>query len=201
MGLLDVIQGMENGPRGGPRPGSSSGGGMSPLTMALLGLLAFKAVKHFGANQQAPGRATQPGAVPSAGAGGGLGGMLGGLFGSGGAGSSLNEMIPGGLGGLLAGAGAGGMLSGGLGRLVEDFQNNGQGGAIKSWIGNGPNQPIEPKNLESALGADTIDKLTQHTGMDRDELLAQLSQSLPELVDHLTPNGRLPTQEEAARMV
>ena len=44
MGLLDVFNGMQNGPRGNRGLG---GGGMSPITMALLGLLAYKAVKSF----------------------------------------------------------------------------------------------------------------------------------------------------------
>jgi uncharacterized protein YidB (DUF937 family) len=37
--------------------------------------------------------------------------------------------------------------------------------------------------------------------MDRNDLLEGLSQHLPELVDQLTPQGRLPTEDEASRMV
>ncbi len=63
MGLLDVLNGMQNGPRGPSRPRSTdSGGGMSPMTMAILALLAWKAVKHFGGSQ--PGAA--PGSAPPA---------------------------------------------------------------------------------------------------------------------------------------
>jgi uncharacterized protein YidB (DUF937 family) len=199
MGLLDIINGMQQGPHGQPQGGSASGGGMSPTMMALLGLLAYKAMQHFG-NQ--PGQPAPASANPAQ---GGLGGLLGGLFGGGGSGSSaassLNELIPGGLGSLLGGAGAGGLLTGGLGKLLQDFQNSGQGGAMQSWIGNGPNQPISPDDLESAVGNDTLDALAKRTGMNRDDLLGRLSQTLPGLVDKLTPNGRLPTQEEASRMM
>jgi len=206
VGLLDIINGMKNGPRGRPQPGAPSSGGMSPITMALIGLLAYKAAKHFGANQQRS--QTNPGqAAPTSGPrpGGLFGDLLGGAGANTGAGTgagagNLAQMLPGGLGGLLAGAGAGGLLTGGLGRLEQDFQNSGQGGTMQSWIGKGPNEQIDPKDLESALGGETLDTLSKHTGMSRDDLLNQLSQSLPELVDHLTPNGRLPTQEEAARM-
>jgi uncharacterized protein YidB (DUF937 family) len=196
MRLLDIINGMEQGPRGGqPQGGSASSGGMSPMTMALLGLLAYEAVQHFG-NQ--PSQQTSTPANPPA---GGLGGLLGGLFGGGPGGAraahTLNELIPGGLGG----AGAGGLLTGGLGRLLQDFQNSGQGSAIQSWMGPGPNQPIAPKDLESAIGNDALDDLAKRTGMGRQKLLASLSQTLPSLVDQLTPNGRLPTQEEASRMM
>ena len=61
MGLLDVLNGMQHGPRGGDRSASPStgSGGMSPMTMAILGLLAYKALKHFTGQQQtaAPGGA------------------------------------------------------------------------------------------------------------------------------------------------
>jgi uncharacterized protein YidB (DUF937 family) len=61
-------------------------------------------------------------------------------------------------------------------------------------------QPIEPDDLAKALGADTINTLTAQTGMSRDDLLEGLSQQLPQVVDQLTPNGRLPTEHEAARL-
>ena len=54
MGLLDVLNGMQNGPRGHTDPNSK--GGMSPITMAILALLAYKGIKHLGGGQQpAPG--------------------------------------------------------------------------------------------------------------------------------------------------
>jgi uncharacterized protein YidB (DUF937 family) len=64
----------------------------------------------------------------------------------------------------------------------------------------GPNQQIPPKDLAHALGGDTIDALSRQTGMNRDDLLEQLTHHLPNF-DQLTPQGRLPTEEEASRMV
>jgi uncharacterized protein YidB (DUF937 family) len=186
MGLLDVLNGMQNGPRG-----NQSSGGMSPLTMALLGLLAYKAVKHISAGQS--GGAT-PAPAPSGGtvaSGGGLGGLLGG------AGGSLGGM----LGGLLAGGAAGGALSGGLGDLMKQFQQSGQGEVANSWVSQGDNKPISPGDLSKALGEDQISSLMQHSGMSRDELLSGLSQVLPAAVNHLTPDGRLPNEQEAARLI
>jgi uncharacterized protein YidB (DUF937 family) len=193
MSLLDVLNGMQHGPRGQSQPGA--GGGMSPMTMALLGLLAYKAVKSF--SQAGTG---QPMPAPRGGGSnvsspGGLGDLLGGLFGG------TGGRAPGGLGHILAGAGAGSVLSNGLGNLIKDLQNSGQGPAAQSWVGNGPNQEIAPGNLADALGADTLDALSQQTGMQRDDLLNGLSQYLPGLVDHLTPQGKVPSTEEASRMV
>lgn len=214
MGLLDIINGMENGPRGERQPGSGgSGGGMSPLTMALLGVLAYKAVKSFSGASATAGQASQ-GPAGSAGesgsTGGGLGGMLGRLLGGGssaaanpaggGAATRVSDMLPHGLGDLLGGAAAGGVVSSGLGTLLRDLQENGHGRAAQSWVGNGPNEQIAPNDLANVLGQDTVDALSRQTGMNGDDLLAALSQHLPELINRLTPNGRLPTEEEASRM-
>ena len=180
------------------------------MTMALLGLLAYKAFKSsgglgsvLGGSQPSPVGAGPGGMNPGNPGGGALGEILGGLFGgtsSGtGPGGSLGGLIPGGLGGLPGGAGS--VLSGGLGNLIKDLQNNGQGQVANSWVANGPNQAIAPGSLEAAVGVDTLDALSKQTGMKREDILSGLSQQLPDLVDHLTPDGRVPTQEEAARMV
>ena len=197
MGLLDVINGMQNGPGGRAQPSAAGSGGMSPMTMALLGLLAYKAVHSLGGRSDGPSPVSPTAGTATDGNpdGGGLGGLLGGLLG-GASGASL----PGGLGGLLNGGGIGSVLTNGLSNLVRDLQDNGQGRTVQSWIGTGQNQPIAPKSLEAALGSDTLDRLAKQTGMKREDLLAGLSQHLPDLVDHLTPNGRLPTEQEASRI-
>jgi uncharacterized protein YidB (DUF937 family) len=124
-----------------------------------------------------------PGAQPQASTppgGGSLGGMLGG----------------GGLGGMLGGILGGGALSGGLQDLMKQFQQNGHGDKADSWVSTGPNKPIAPHELEQALGSDRIDWLTRETGMSREQLLAGLSTALPQTVDKLTPNGRVPSEQE-----
>jgi uncharacterized protein YidB (DUF937 family) len=93
------------------------------------------------------------------------------------------------------------VLSGGLEKLVKDLQDNGHGKVAQSWVGTGQNEQIAPNDLAAALGGDTIDALTKETGMKRADLLAGLSQNLPQLVDQLTPTGRLPSSEEVGRMV
>jgi uncharacterized protein YidB (DUF937 family) len=217
MGLMDILNGMQNGPGGAPQPkaqsrGSGGGGGMSPLMMALLGLLAYNAFKGKGGQAAAPGQPAPmpPGGTVTAGqpGGGGLDDILGGLFGGkpgaapgGKPGGSLADMLPGGLGGLLGGAAAGSVLSGGLGNILKQLQTSGQGRVAQSWVGTGPNQEIAPDELANALGGDTLDALGRQTGLSRAELADGLSQYLPELVDKLTPNGRLPSAEEAGRMV
>jgi uncharacterized protein YidB (DUF937 family) len=187
MGLLDVLNGMQNGPRGPSRPSEQSGGGgMSPMTMAILALLAWKGIKHFSGNQtgSAPQPAPAPGNVNASLPGGGMGG------------GGLSDMLKGGLGGLLAGGAAGSILSGGLGDLLNQFQQKGLGDKTDSWVSNGPNEQIAPGDLANALGADQIASLSAQSGLSRDDLLHGLSQYLPDVVNHLTPDGRLPNENE-----
>lgn len=191
MGLLDVLNGMANGPRGPSIPSSSSssskesGGGMSPFTMAILGLLAWKAVKHLTAGQPGAPKSSPAPAPASTGAPG-----------SGGGSGGLGDILKGPLGGVLGGAAAGSVLSGGLGDLMKQLQQSGLGDAANSWVGSGPNKAVSPGDLASALGVDQIDQLSSQSGLARDDLLKGLSQLLPQVVDHLTPEGRLPSESE-----
>jgi uncharacterized protein YidB (DUF937 family) len=107
----------------------------------------------------------------------------------------------GGLGGILGGASTGSVLSGGLGDLVDRFKQTGQGEAAESWVRKGPNQPISTDQLERALGSDVVSNLSEKTGLSRDELLSRLARTLPEAVDTLTPEGRVPTEDEAHRLL
>ena len=185
MGLLDILNGMQNGPRGQTTPAPAGSGGMSPIAMALLGLVAYKAIKQLSPDQ--------PNAVPAnrgtstasgTAGGGGLGGLLQGP-----------------LGGLLTGGAAGSVLSGGLNDLLKQFQQGGQSDVVQSWIGTGPNKSVSPNILSKVLSEDQIRTLSAHSGMSRDDLIATLSQQLPELVNQLTPDGRIPTEREASRLI
>jgi uncharacterized protein YidB (DUF937 family) len=185
MGLMDVLNGMQNGPHGSRSAGSGggTGGGMSPITMAILGLLAYKALKSLTSQPNAAPAGHAPSApAPTLSSGGGLG-----------------DLLKTGLGGLLAGGAAGSVLSGGLGDLLRQFQQSGQGAAANSWVGKGPNQSISSDDLAKALGADQINTLMAHSGLSRDDLLAGLSQHLPDVIDQLTPHGRLPTEQELSQ--
>jgi uncharacterized protein YidB (DUF937 family) len=179
MGLLDVLNGMQNGPRGQTQPAAPGSGGMSKTTMALLAFLAYKAYK--GMNAQQPTQAGVPGP------------------------QGREPQEPGGLAGVLrtifgGGSVPGPVLSRGVGNTVQDFERSGHGEIARSWVGRGQNRSITPENLEGALGEDGIRDLMQQTGMERDELLATLSEHLPRVIDHLTPEGRLPTEQEASRL-
>jgi uncharacterized protein YidB (DUF937 family) len=156
-----------------------------PSMVALLGLLAVagyqnrdKIAEMLGGRSQGSG--SPPGPLNQQGA---QGGVLGNL------------------GGLLGGASAGSVLSGGLRDLIERFKQSGQAEAADSWVKTGPNQPIGSDHLEQAIGPDVLSTLSERTGLSREELLARLTRELPDAVDKFTPEGRLPTEDEAARLI
>ena len=91
----------------------------------------------------------------------------------------------------------GGGLLGGLSGLVNTLSNAGAGAQVNSWVGSGANQPIAPSQLGQALGPDVLSQLSAKTGLSQQQLIEGLAQVLPQLVNNLTPKGRLPTPDEA----
>ena len=103
--------------------------------------------------------------------------------------------------GLLGGIVGAGMVSvvnsiiekhGGLQGVVNEFEKNGLGATVKSWVGTGPNQPISPDDVQKTLGPDLLQQLSQKSGLSVQDLTQKLSQILPQAVDKLTPDGTIP---------
>jgi uncharacterized protein YidB (DUF937 family) len=99
-----------------------------------------------------------------------------------------------------ADAGAPGGL-GGLGDLLRKLSDAGHDDKVNSWVGPGQNQPIEPHQVGTALGPNTVSDVARQSGMSEQDLLAQLARALPGLIDQLTPNGRLPTMQELSNIL
>jgi uncharacterized protein YidB (DUF937 family) len=82
--------------------------------------------------------------------------------------------------------------TGGVGDLVDQFKKKGMGEVADSWVATGENRPVSEAQVGETLGPDLIDSLVKQTGLSREELLSRLSKILPEAVDKMTPDGRLP---------
>jgi uncharacterized protein YidB (DUF937 family) len=105
------------------------------------------------------------------------------------------------LDGLLGGIVGAGMMTvvngiiekhGGLQGVVKQFEQNGLGATVQSWVGTGPNQSISPEQVHQALGGDLLQQLSAKSGLSVQELVQKLAQVLPQAVDGLTPDGTLP---------
>ena len=190
MGLLDVLNGMQNGPRGPSKPGAPSEGGMSPMTMAIMALLAWKAMKHFGGSQ--PGASPAP--APSA-------GPLAKDHQRGHARRQqwrrwrIERPLEGRPRWFARGRRGGQHPVRRSRRSHEAVAGGRPGDAANSWVGKGQNKAIAPGDLANALGADQIDAIASQAGMSRNDLLQGLSQYLPDVIDHLDA-GRTAAQSE-----
>jgi len=89
----------------------------------------------------------------------------------------------------------------GLGGLIKQFQQKGLSDTIDTWINPGANKDVSSGQLSDALGPDVVDELSRRTGLSRDQVIGELARMLPNVVDKLTPDGRLPTRREIERLM
>ena len=83
--------------------------------------------------------------------------------------------------------------SGGMDGLVTRLRQGGLDQEVDSWVSTGPNQSVDPQRLGDALGPETVQRLSNRSGLDISALLPLLAAFLPQLIDMLTPNGRTPS--------
>ena len=113
-----------------------------------------------------------------------MGGILSSILGGGGQQGGTTSSAPGGALGSV----------GGLGGLLSQFQNAGLGNVADSWVGNGPNHPVAPEQLQNVFGQERVNDMANQAGMQPGDFLSQLSQHLPAAVNGMTPNGQLPDE-------
>ena len=167
-----------------PSPAQQAGqqGGLPNLSPVVKGVMLVLAAKAWQAysTQRAAGGAAPAAAAQSSGG-----------IGSFGAGSLL-----GGLAGMIGGLGGAGALSG----LMRQFEQTGFGEHARSWISGGENEPIEPEQVETVLGGQTINELARRFQIPIEQLKTELAAALPEAVDQLTPRGKLPSDADLAKL-
>ena len=166
-----------------PNRGNRMAKGM-PSLLALLGLVAVAGYQNRDKLRDMIGDAQRGGSgrpddQSGAAGSGGLLDEIGQMFGSGDSGRNLSE---------------------GLGSLVDRFRNAGQGAKADSWVSTDANRELQPDELETAIGDDTIAESLEDRSI-RAELVKRLTAALPETVNRLTPDGRLPSETEAQRLI
>jgi uncharacterized protein YidB (DUF937 family) len=97
--------------------------------------------------------------------------------------------------GPAAAGGLGGLVAG-IGGLLGALRAQGLSRQVESWIGGGPNQPVGPAEIAGAFDPDEVDSMARRAGTDRETLLREISELLPDFVDRMTPHGRLPERSE-----
>jgi uncharacterized protein YidB (DUF937 family) len=81
---------------------------------------------------------------------------------------------------------------GGLGDVISAFNKGGLGDVMSSWVGGGPNKPVDPGALASILGPEILGQFAQKAGIGQADAGSALASVLPELINHITPQGQVP---------
>lgn len=84
------------------------------------------------------------------------------------------------------------LQQGGIQGLLTQFQQAGLGPILQSWIGTGQNAAISGAQITQVLGSGQLANIAQQLGVDQTQASNLLAQHLPQLIDHLTPNGQIP---------
>jgi uncharacterized protein YidB (DUF937 family) len=148
--------------------------------------------------------------------GGGLDDLLGGLLGGGSGGGGLQDV----LGGLLGGGSGGGtgtaaggmnmgalaaalaplvmklIKGGGVQKLMDNAQASGLSAEAGSWVGTGVNQQVSAEQMRGVVGEDVVQQVARQAGISEDEAAGVLAQVVPQVVDGLSPNGQLPSEND-----
>ena len=99
---------------------------------------------------------------------------------------------------MLTGKGGDGM---GLSRLLDQFKGAGMGDKAESWVSSGENQPLDPDEVEKAIGSERLAKMSKQTGESVGALKTDLSKMIPDAVNKLTPDGKMPNPGDLMNMV
>jgi uncharacterized protein YidB (DUF937 family) len=130
-----------------------------------------------------------------------LGGLMGGQGGSGGLDSILGGLTGGGQSGGGGGLGAlvpvlGGLLaSGGLQKILGGLKANGLSQQADSWVGTGPNEAVSGADMEKVVGPDQMKEIAKQLGVSESEAADVVAKAVPEVVDKVSPDGKLPEQD------
>jgi uncharacterized protein YidB (DUF937 family) len=169
MGLLDDLIGQLAGPAMTNRqaPAARADAGGGPGMSAILMALMPVVLAMLG-NRRAASSGSSAGFGQSS---GGLGGILGQV-----------------LGGAVAG--------GGLGALLEQLQRSGFGDQARSWVSQGENQALPSGALEQVFGQGGLAEIARRAGLSPEDASRGLATLMPEVVNHVTPNGQVPGDDD-----
>ena len=166
-GLDDLI--------GGLTKKSGGGGGIDDLLGGLLG----GRLERVGRRDRRP-----PRRHPRGGASGGSGGAKAG-------GVNMGALVA-----ALAPVVIGMIKSGGLQKVVQGFQQKGMGAQADSWVSTGGNAQVSGSDMRVGLGDDEVRQFAQEAGIPEDEAADVLAAVVPQVVNGLTPDGRVPSDDE-----
>ena len=100
------------------------------------------------------------------------------------AGSSGNPMIQAGLE-LINNAG-------GPQGVLDKLRAGGLGSEVESWLGSGSNLPLSAQQVVQVFGAELVKSMAAQFSMPSSDFGSKLAEYLPQAIDKLSPDGKLP---------
>lgn len=82
---------------------------------------------------------------------------------------------------------------GGLAGLVQKMASSGLQEEVTSWVGTGSNLPVSAEQIQAALGSSAVGDLAAKLGIDSAAAASGLAGLLPQIIDQLSPNGKVPS--------
>ena len=86
--------------------------------------------------------------------------------------------------------------NGGIEGVLAKFQQAGYGAQAGSWVSTGQNMPISGDILAQVLGSGQLGQIAQQLGMSHGEAAGGLASVLPQVIDHMTPQGQVPADHD-----
>ena len=71
----------------------------------------------------------------------------------------------------------------------SEFAQSGFDQQAQSWVSNGQNLPISAEQITQVLGSGKLQDIAKQLGIDHADAAGGLADLLPQVVNHLTPNG------------
>jgi uncharacterized protein YidB (DUF937 family) len=83
-----------------------------------------------------------------------------------------------------------------LSKMLDNFKSAGLGEKVDSWVGKGPNEAVSAEEVKRAADPENLQAIADKAGISVDEAAEEMSKTLPEVVDKLTPDGVLPSDDQ-----
>lgn len=88
--------------------------------------------------------------------------------------------------------------NGGLSGVLAKFSGNGLDNKAQSWVNiDTDNDGLDAGDVLGLFGQDAINQACQQTGANQDQVCQGIAELLPQVVDGLTPQGNLQTEQQA----
>ena len=87
--------------------------------------------------------------------------------------------------------------NGGMDGVLDKFRQKGLGRQAQSWMSTGDNETIDSGSVEQVVGREELQQMAQRLGVPEEQVAQAFAEIMPEMVDKMTPDGRMPQEADA----